>query len=382
MGIKILLGSVLLLVGAAGAHGKKAATAVPAPSAGWLWSAYLSASPIIVACLIGWACITLLTYLIPVLLANVRGVQDLKKKYGAEWALVTGASSGIGKALAEALAAQELNVVLAALDDDLLRNTFAELKAKYPRVEFRCVGVDLTQASGDYMGALERVTADIHVSLLFLNAGFMVTGFFHDVPIGKHMANLQCNAVAGCRIAHHFLPRLYAKKTRGLIVFTSSSAAFIPSPFTSLYSATKAFISRFASSLAAEAGPQGIDVMAVHPSPVRSNFLANTTNFDIINDFYKFSTGPEAVPPQIFRKVGRGQVLADLGVVSVAMRLVTKLIDDNFFATCFSQFATLLPDYQRLAGAAGLTAHLPPSAAPKPSQQSQPRGQKSPKKER
>ena len=48
---------------------------------------------------------------------------------------------------------------------------------------------------------------------------------------------------------------------------------------------TKAFVSRFASSLAAEAGPQGIDVMAVHPSPVRSNFLKGTTSFDVINNF-------------------------------------------------------------------------------------------------
>lgn len=61
------------------------------------------------------------------------------------------------------------------------------------------------------------------------------------------------------------------------------------------------------------------------------------------------------MPPQIFRKAGRGQVLADLGPVAVMMRLVTKLLDDNFFATCFAAFATMLPDYQRLAGAAGLS---------------------------
>ncbi len=293
------------------AKAKKAAPMAappPPPPPSLVWSTYVTLSPVILGVLLVWAAITLLTYLVPVVLANVRGVQDLKKKYAAEWALVTGASSGIGKSLAEALAAQGLNVVLVALDDGLLKETFAELKARYPSVEFRSVGVDLTRADGEYMGPIERATRDVHVSLLFLNAGFMVTGFFHDVPIGKHMANLQCNAVAGCRVAHHFLPIMYAAKRRGLICFTSSSAAFIPSPFTSLYSATKAFVSRFASSLAAEAGPQGIDVMAVHPSPVRSNFLKGTTNFDIINDFYKFSTGPEAVPPQIFRKVGRGQV--------------------------------------------------------------------------
>ena len=96
--------------------------------------------------------------------------------------------------------------------------------------------------------------------------------------------------------------------------------------------------------------------MAVHPSPVRTNFLKGTTSFDVINNFYKFSTGPEAVPPQILRKVGANQVLADLGPISVMMRLVTKLLDDNFFACCFASAATLLPDYQRLAVEAGLSA--------------------------
>ena len=96
--------------------------------------------------------------------------------------------------------------------------------------------------------------------------------------------------------------------------------------------------------------------MAVHPSPVRSNFLKGTTSFDAIENFYKMSTGPEAVPPQILRKVGRAQVLADLGLVSVMMRLVTKLIDDNCFAVCFAAFAAMMPDYQRLAAQAGMSA--------------------------
>ena len=77
-----------------------------------------------------------------------------------------------------------------------------------------------------------------------------------------------------------------------------------------------------------------------------------------MDDFYKFSTGPEAVPPMIFRKCGRGQVLADLGPVGLLMRLVTKLIDDNFFAAAFATFAAYLPDYKEHAAKAGLTRHL------------------------
>merc|ERR1719198_2222396 len=68
-----------------------------------------------------WGCIAVFSYLVPQLLANLRGVQNLKKRYGADWALVTGASSGIGKALTVQLAEQGLNVVLVALDDALLQ---------------------------------------------------------------------------------------------------------------------------------------------------------------------------------------------------------------------------------------------------------------------
>lgn len=117
-------------------------------------------------------------------------------------------------------------------------------------------------------------------------------------------------------------------------------------------------MSRFATSLAAEAAPQGIDIMAIHPSPVDSRFLQGTTSFKVMQDFYKFSTGPDAVPPMLFRRVGRGQVLADLGFISVALRLVTKLFDDNFFATQFARFAAVLPDYQEHAAKAGLTRHI------------------------
>jgi len=305
-----------------------------------------------------WGFITLSTYLLPMIWANVRGVQNLKKKYKADWALVTGGSSGIGRSLAEALARQGLNIVLVGLDDALLKDAHEKMRAAFPELEVRKVGCDLTRADGGYMKAIAAATDDVHISLLFNNAGFIVTGFFHDSPIGKQMANIQCNAVAGARITHHFLPKMYASGRPGLVCFTSSAAAYIPSPFTALYSATKAFISRFATSLAAEAGPQGVDVLAVHPSPVRSNFLEGTAKLDMIDNFYKFSTGPDAVVPQIFRKVGRGQVLADLGPVGLVMRLLTKLLDDNFFASAFAVFAGLMPDYAKHAGPAGMTGHL------------------------
>jgi hypothetical protein len=158
--------------------------------------------------------------------------QNLRKRYGADWAMVTGASSGIGLSLCHALAAQGLNIVLVAVPDKLLHEAAAQLRAAYPALEFRTVGVDLSRPG--YMDAISSTTRDICVQLLFNNAGYVVTGFFADVPADKWLANVHCNAVAALELSHNFLAQLRAKgRSRGAIAFTSSPANIITSPFAS-----------------------------------------------------------------------------------------------------------------------------------------------------
>lgn len=85
------------------------------------------------------------------------GPVDLKKKYNAKWALVTGAGTGIGKSLAETMAIQGLNVVLVSLPDKFLEETTNELKAKFPNQEFRSVKATFDHKT-DYMPAIIKVT--------------------------------------------------------------------------------------------------------------------------------------------------------------------------------------------------------------------------------
>merc|ERR1712072_747854 len=94
--------------------------------------------------------ISVLTYLVPfVLQTYVFKVQNFRTKYNAKWALVTGGSSGIGRAISERLASQGLNVIIVALDDDLLLQVTDLLSKQYPEQEFRKVGVNM--ASPDFM---------------------------------------------------------------------------------------------------------------------------------------------------------------------------------------------------------------------------------------
>ena len=114
--------------------------------------------------------IWLICYLIPQIYMAIRPIPDLKKKYNATWALVTGAGSGIGKAIAFKLASQGLNVVVVSLDDDYLKQTMKELKEHYPELEFRSVGCTFSPGV-PYLEKIKEATKDIDINIVFNNAG-------------------------------------------------------------------------------------------------------------------------------------------------------------------------------------------------------------------
>jgi short-subunit dehydrogenase len=293
-------------------------------------------------------------YLIPQILCVFMKPQDLRAKYDAKWAVVTGSSSGIGKAIAERLAKQGINVVLVALPGELLDGAHKELSKKYGAVQFRKVGVNLGQQGGDYLNDIIKSTDDIDVNLLFNNAGFMLTGFFDNTDLDKQMLNMECNATSAVRLTHHFVNKMTSKGLRGGIVFTSSAAMCQPTPFTVLYSATKAFVSVFAAGIAGEVKSKGIDVMAIHPSPVNTNFYVGGGNpitiakLDALDFFKRFLVEPETLPDRIFASLGYVTWL-DIGPTAYCFRMMMKLFDYNAFAFLIANFAHTMGDFKRHA---------------------------------
>merc|ERR1712216_135543 len=165
------------------------------------------------------------TYAMPKLFVQMMPAQNLRKKYGATWALVTGGSTGIGRSLAEALLDQGLNVAIAALDDEALVETTKALRERHgAKREVRAIAVNLGDRSGGYVDVIARAMEDVDVQCVFNNAGFMLTGFFDKQPLEKLNANHECNATSAMRITHVFVTRMLEKKLRGCVVFTSSAA--------------------------------------------------------------------------------------------------------------------------------------------------------------
>jgi len=297
--------------------------------------------------------LSVFTYFLVIFIQNVvldliLPTQDLKTKYNAEWAIVTGGSSGIGKAIVEKLAEQGINVVIASLDEPLLNDVTEEMSSKYPKVKFKKVGVDLgTAQSDDYMKPIIEATKDLKVNLIFNNAGFICLGFFHKMPLGRCLKNHHCNATASIPITHHFINEIENNGQTGLIAFTSSSAGFLPNPLSALYASTKAFITMFASSLAAEVRSKGIDVVVVHPSPMDTNFFQGAEAVDALMFFKKhFAASPTIIADVIWSSAGRF-VVRDQGIVTIIFHVLLKILDIGLFTEVVSMAAHTQDDYKR-----------------------------------
>jgi len=293
--------------------------------------------------------ISFATALLPALIHSFLKEQDLKKKYG-KWAVVTGASSGIGRAITEKLAKQGINVVLVALNDNLLKSFSEYIKTQYPNLQFRAVGVDLSTDESGYMDAIVKNTADIDVSILFNNAGYITLGFFADLSIKRQLANMECNMVSAVKITHHFVNQMITKRLRGAVVFTSSPAGQMPSPFSVVYGATKAFITEFGASLSGEVYWEGIDVQVVHPSPVDTNFyrVDTASSSPSLLLFWKTACPPTTIADTIFATVGRVPVVRDQGYFSLSLKVLFRIVDVNLIAFFATYGARFVSDYKAL----------------------------------
>jgi short-subunit dehydrogenase len=188
-----------------------------------------------------------------------------------KWALITGASAGIGAALARKLAAGGTNLVLTARRRDRLAGLAAELSAKHDIRTLVCVA-DLAQPLGPQQIFSFTEEKNIAVDLLVNNAGFGAYGEFHKVPLTRLVEMTQVNVTAVVHMTHLFLPAMIARGG-GDILIVASTAAFQAVPYITTYAATKSFDLLFAEGLAEEVRPYGVRVCALCPGSTATEFF-------------------------------------------------------------------------------------------------------------
>lgn len=196
-----------------------------------------------------------------------RRLERLRTRYGP-WAVVTGASSGIGRETALTLAEAGLNLVLVARSRGALEGMAADLASRYG-IEARAIPADLALGTGTE--EVEAATRDLDVGLLVAAAGFGTSGPFLDSSLEKEMEMLDVNCRAPLRMSLHF-GRRFAGRGRGGIVLMGSIVGFQGTPLAANYAATKAYVQTLAEALHAELAPLGVDVLASAPGPTNSGF--------------------------------------------------------------------------------------------------------------
>jgi short-subunit dehydrogenase len=191
----------------------------------------------------------------------------LRERYG-EWALVTGASSGIGAEFARAFAREGISCALSARREDRLRELAAQLEKDH-QVATRVVAADLAAVDG--ADRLAAAVADLDLAILVNNAGFGLAGRFDRCDPQRLREMVQVNCAAPVALTAKILPRML-ERGRGAVIITGSVAGRQPLPLHGVYSATKAFDLLFGESLAVEVRDRGIDVLVLEPGPTETEF--------------------------------------------------------------------------------------------------------------
>lgn len=190
------------------------------------------------------------------------------KRYG-EWALITGASAGIGKAFAQHIAAQGVNCVLTARRRELLEKLAGELQDEHG-ITCRCIKEDLAEP-----GAAQRLAEavdDLEIGLLVNNAGFGYACRFESSEPQRITDMINLNCLSPALLTRLLVPKML-ERGRGAVIMVGSVLGVIPSPYQSVYSATKIFDVALAEGLFGEYEKSGIDVIALCPSTTRTEFF-------------------------------------------------------------------------------------------------------------
>jgi hypothetical protein len=193
------------------------------------------------------------------------------------WALVTGASSGIGEEFARQAAANGINVVLLARDEERLKDAAASLASQY-EIETRIVAVDL--GHDGILDHVTEVTDDLDIGLVISNAGAGNPGPFISLPRARLREIVHLNVITHLELAHHFGQKL-AQRGRGGLVLVSAAAAAGGLPYMANDSATKAYPLNLGEALHVELAQAGVNVSVLVPLLV-STPVVTRMGFDAV----------------------------------------------------------------------------------------------------
>jgi short-subunit dehydrogenase len=242
------------------------------------------------------------------------------------YALITGATKGIGRAIAEELAKRKINVLLVARSEDLLTEFTQYLFQTYA-VQAYYLTVDLSETN-----AAEKIfdwcsINDLSVRILVNNAGYGLSGPLEKYSLPEHVDVMQVNMIVPVELIYLFLPEL-KEQPKAYIMNIASSASHQAVPGLNTYAATKAFILNFSRGLRYELKHTNISVTAVCPGATNTDFIrrANIKSTRAIRLAKKFDMQPEKVAAIAVKGMFENKAEIIPGLINKLSRLLVWLV--------------------------------------------------------
>ncbi len=236
------------------------------------------------------------------------------------WVIITGASSGIGKSFADKFAQLGYNLILIARNNEML----LQLKERYlsNNIKVEIIAEDLSKK--EWIKKTEEIIKNKNIEYLINNAGIGLAGefAFQDINILEEMINLNC--LSFVLLTKIVLPNMI-KLQKGNIIFVGSVLSFVPTPFNSVYSATKSFDEVLACSLWFELKKFNINVISINPGTTRTNFHERAGLK--MNGFYR---NPEDVVNSALKYLGKKPTVID-GTFNKIILIIKRIVTRKFF---------------------------------------------------
>lgn len=256
---------------------------------------------------------------------------------GETYALITGASKGLGKYFARALAARKQNLILVARSKDKLEMLASELRDSHG-ILAEPLGFDLASPGAGLQLAQQLRERTLQAELLVNNAGFGERGKFSDLSLERQLQMIYLHNTAVVELTYQLLPAMI-EAGQGGIVNVSSMAGFQPVPYAAMYSATKSFLTTFSMALREELRPTGVKVVTVCPGRLRADPEDGEAHVkrqkvpggeqrheDVVNETLQKldSGGGLVIPGRMNRLTVRGQRLMSLNAVPKIVARLSK----------------------------------------------------------
>jgi len=242
---------------------------------------------------------------------------------GLTYALITGASSGIGEVFARELVRSGRSCILVARSTDKLESLSAELRSLYPHVEIVVIPRDLSEPNAAAALFAETQARELEVDLLINNAGFGSFGDFEQLLLDRQIEMLRLNISALVELTHFYLHPMRARRA-GAVINVASTAAFFPGPYFATYAATKAFVLSFSQALFVENRKHGVLVVALCPGATETNFF-EVAKMPTFAHRLRLQT-PQQVVYEAIRGLRNGRPVTVSGVTNKVMAIASRII--------------------------------------------------------